>query len=127
MIDLTNNKTQAQRDVEQVNETLRPVIYNLIAAIRALNNSRQFFWALPAARLNSMFAEIGAEKLQAIFDNHKASAELLNELALRCGTDERAEVGAMRELELVNGFVQVVADPEPISEAPSPQPEPADE
>ena len=124
MIDLTN-KSQAQKDVEQVNSTLYPVIQNIIAAIRALNNSRQFFWSLPDDRLNAMFAEIGTEKLQAVFENHKASAELLNELALRCGVDVVAEIGAMRKLQIVDGLVQVVPVPEPqIEPEPEPQPEP---
>jgi hypothetical protein len=116
MIDLTN-KSQAQKDVEQVNSTLHPVIYNIIAAVHALNKSRQFFWSLPDDRLNAMFAEIGTEKLQAVFENHKASAELLNELALRCGVDVVAEIGAMRKLQIVNGLVQIEPEPEP-------QPEP---
>ena len=122
MIDLTN-KSQAQKDVEAVNETLRPVLYNIIAAIRALNNSRQFFWSLPDERLNAMFAEIGTEKLQAVFENHKASAELLNEIALRCGLQERAEIGAMLELQIVDGLVQIKPAPEPQPE-PEPEPEP---
>jgi hypothetical protein len=124
MIDLTN-KSQAQKDVESINETLRPVIYNIIAAVHALNKSRQFFWSLPDDRLNAMFAEIGTEKLQAVFENHKASAELLNELALRCGVDVVAEIGAMRKLQIVDGLVQVVPEPEPqIEPEPEPQPEP---
>jgi len=124
MIDLTN-KSQAQKDVEKVNSTLYPVIQNIIAAIRALNNSRQFFWSLPDDRLNGMFAEIGTEKLQAVFENHKASAELLNELALRCGVDVVAEIGAMRKLKIVDGLVQVEPEPEPqIKAEPEPQPEP---
>jgi hypothetical protein len=126
MIDLTN-KSQAQKDVEEVNSTLRPVIYNIIAAVHALNKSRQFFWSLSDDRLNAMFAEIGTEKLQAVFENHKASAELLNELALRCGVDVVAEIGAMRKLLIVDGLVQVVPEPEPepqIKAEPEPQPEP---
>ena len=126
MIDLTN-KSQAQKDVEEVNSTLRPVIFNIIAAIHALNRSRQFFWSLSDDRLNAMFAEIGTEKLQAVFENHKASAELLNELALRCGADVVAEIGAMRKLLIVNGLVQVEPEPEPkpqIKTEPEPQPEP---
>lgn len=72
-----------------------------------------------------MFAEIGTEKLQAVFENHKASAELLNELALRCGVDVVAEIGAMRKLKIVDGLVQVEPDPEPqIKAEPEPQPEP---
>jgi hypothetical protein len=124
MIDLTN-KSQTQKDVEKVNSTVRPVIYNIIAAVHALNKSRQFFWSLPDDRLNAMFAEIGTEKLNDIFENHRASAELLNELALRCGVDVVAEIGAMRKLQIVNGLVQVVPVPEPqIEPEPEPQPEP---
>jgi hypothetical protein len=128
MIDLTN-KSQAQKDVEEVNSTLRPVIYNIIAAVHALNKSRQFFWSLPDDRLNAMFAEIGMEKLQAVFENHRASAELLNELALRCGVDVVAEIGAMRKLQIVNGLVQVEPEPEPepepqIKAEPEPEPQP---
>jgi hypothetical protein len=127
MIDLTN-KSQAQKDVEEVNSTLRPVIYNIIAAIHALNKSRQFFWSLSDDRLNAMFAEIGTEKLNDIFENHKASAELLNELALRCGVDVVAEIGAMRKLQIVDGLVQVEPEPEPepepqIKAEPEPEPE----
>jgi len=124
MIDLTN-KSQAQKDVEKVNSTLYPVIQNIIAAIRALNNSRQFFWSLPEDRLNGMFAEIGTEKLNDIFEDHKASAQFLNELALRCGIESRAEIGAMRKLQIVDGLVQVVPVPEPqIEPEPEPQPKP---
>jgi hypothetical protein len=122
MIDLTN-KSQAQKDVEKVNSTLYPVIQNIIAAIRALNNSRQFFWSLPDDRLNAMFAEIGTEELQAVFENHKASAELLNELARRCGVDVVAEIGAMRKLQIVDGLVQVEPEPQIVIE-PEPSPEP---
>jgi hypothetical protein len=128
MIELTN-KSQAQKDVEKVNSTVRPVIYNIIAAVHALNKSRKFFWSLPEDRLNAMFAEIGTEKLQAVFENHKASAELLNELALRCGIEFRAEIGAMREIQVVDGLVQIKPEPEPepqpqIKAEPEPQPEP---
>ncbi len=124
MIDLTN-KSQAQKDVESINETLRPFNYNIIAAVHALNKSRQFFWSLPDDRLNAMFAEIGTEKLQAVFENHKASAELLNELALRCGVDVVAEIGAMRKLLIVDGLVQVEPEPEPqIKAEPEPEPQP---
>jgi len=124
MIDLTN-KSQAQKDVESINETVRPVIYNIIAAIHALNKSREFFWSLPDDRLNAMFAEIGTEKLQAVFENHKASAELINELALRCGVDVVAEIGAMRKLKIVDGLVQVEPEPQiAIEPEPEPSPEP---
>ena len=124
MIDLTN-KSQAQKDVEKVNSTQYPVIQNIIAAVHALNRSREIFWSLSDDRLNAMFAEIGTEKLQAVFENHKASAELLNELALRCGVDVVAEIGAMREIQIVDGLVQVVPVPEPqIEPEPEPQPEP---
>ena len=126
MIDLTN-KSQAQKDVESINETVRPVIYNIIAAIHALNRSREFFWSLPDDRLNAIFAEIGTEKLNDIFEKHKASAELLNELALRCGIESRAEIGAMREIQVVDGLVQIKPAPEPepqIEPEPEPQPEP---
>jgi hypothetical protein len=127
MIDLTN-KSQAQKDVEEINSTLYPIIQNIIAAIRALNNSRQFFWSLSDDRLNAMFAEIGTEKLQAVFENHKASAELLNELSLRCGADVVAEIGAMRKLKIVDGLVQVEPEPEPqIKAEPEPEPQPQPE
>jgi hypothetical protein len=111
--------------VEEVNSTVYPVVSNIIAAVHALNKSRQFFWSLSDDRLNAMFAEIGTEKLQAVFENHKASAELLNELALRCGADVVAEIGAMRKLQIVNGLVQVEPEPEPqIKAEPEPEPEP---
>jgi len=74
-----------------------------------------------------MFAEIGTEKLQAVFENHKASAELLNELARRCGEDVVAEIGAMRKLKIVNGLFQVEQEPKPepqIKAEPEPEPEP---
>jgi hypothetical protein len=71
-----------------------------------------------------MFAEIGTEKLQAVFENHRASAQLLNELALRCGADVVAEIGAMREIQVVDGLVQIKPAPEPeLSPEPSPEPE----
>jgi hypothetical protein len=103
---------------------VRPVIYNIIAAVHALNKSRQFFWSLSDDRLNAMFAEIGTEKLNDIFEIHKASAQFLNELALRCGIESRAEIGAMRKLKIVDGLVQIVPVPEPqIELEPEPQPE----
>ena len=117
MIDLTN-KSQAQKDVEAVNETLRPVIANITAAIHALNNSRDWFWLLPDDRLDAMLIEIGTDNLQAVFANHKASAELLNILAERCGIETRAVIGAMREIELIEGNFQLVKP------APAPQQEP---
>jgi len=124
MIELTE-KTQAQRDIDTVNAALRPVIANIVSGIEHLNNSRSVFWSFTDDRLNAMFAEIGTEKLQAVFENHKASAELLNELALRCGVDVVAEIGAMRKLQIVDGLVQVVPEPEPqIEPEPEPQPEP---
>jgi len=124
MIELTE-KTQAQQDIDTVNAALRPVIANIVSGIEHLNNSRSVFWSFTDDRLNAMFAEIGTEKLQAVFENHKASAELLNELALRCGVDVVAEIGAMRKLQIVDGLVQVVPEPEPqIEPEPEPQPEP---
>jgi len=122
MIDLIN-KSQAQKDVEQVNSTLYPVIQNIIAAIHALNRSREFFWSLSDDRLNGIFAEIGTEKLNDIFEKHKASAELLNELSCLCRADVVAEIGAMRKLKIVDGLVQVEPEPQ-IKAEPEPQPEP---
>ena len=125
MIDLTN-KSQAQKDVQAVNETLRPVIANILGAIHALNNSRAVFWSFPDDRLDAMLIEIGAEKLQTVFENHAASAALLNDLAERCGIEARAETGAMRNIELIEGNFQLVKpEPEPALEPePAPEPEP---
>lgn len=108
MIDLTN-KSQAQKDVEEVNSTLRPVIANITAAIRALNNSRAVFWSFSDDRLNAMFAEIGAEKLQDVFKNHEASALLLNQLAEMCYIDDHVSIGALRDTQMVDGALCVVA------------------
>lgn len=124
MIDLTQ-KTQAQKDVDSVNSALSPVIEHVACAIRALNNSRAVFWSFPDDRLDAMLAEIGAEKLQTVFENHAASSALLNDLAERCGIEARAETGAMREIELIKGNFQLVKpspEPEP---APEPEPEPS--
>ena len=115
MIDLTE-KTQAQKDVDTVNFALLPVIEHVACAIRALNNLRAVFWAFPDDRLNDMLIEIGAEKLQAVFANHAASAALLNDLAERCAIETRAETGAMRNIELIEGNFQLVK--------PEPEPEP---
>jgi hypothetical protein len=128
MIELTK-KTQAQQDIDTVNATLRPVIANIVSGIEHLNNSRSVFWSFSDDRLNAMFAKIGTEKLNDIFENHKASAELINELARRCGVDVVAEIGAMRKLKIVDGLVQVEPEPEPQIKAelepePEPQPEP---
>ena len=112
MIELTE-KTQAQKDVDTVNAALRPVIANIVSGIEHLNNSRSVFWSFSDDRLNAMFAEIGAVKLQAVFENHAASAALLNDLAERCGIEARAAIGAMRKLQIVNGLVQVEPEPEP--------------
>lgn len=117
MIDLTT-KSQAQKDVDTVNASLLSVIANIEGAIHALNNSRNAFWLLPDNRLDAMLIEIGADKLQSVFANHKHSAELLNILAERCGIEARAVIGAMREIELIeNNFQLVKSEPEP-------QPEP---
>ena len=116
MIDLTQ-KTQAQKDVDAVNSALSPVIEHVACAIRALNNTRTVFWSFADARLNDMLIEIGAEKLQAVFENHAASAALFNDLAERCGIEARAETGAMREIELIEGNFQLVK--------PEPEPEPS--
>jgi hypothetical protein len=127
MIELTE-KTQAQQDIDTVNAALRPVIANIVSGIEHLNNSRSVFWSFSNDRLNAMFAEIGTEKLNDIFENHKASAELLNELALRCGIESRAEIGGMRKLQIVDGLVQVEPEPDPqIKAEPEPEPEPQPE
>ena len=119
MIDLTT-KTQAQKDVESVNASLLSVIANIEGAIYALNNSRNAFWLLPEDRLDAMLIEIGSDKLQTVFANHKASAELLNILAERCGIEARAVIGAMRKIELIRGNLQLVKS----APKPEPQPEP---
>ena len=106
MIDLTE-KTQAQKDVDAVNSALLPVIEHVACAIRALNNSRAVFWSFPDDRLNDMLIEIGAEKLQTVFENHTASAGLLNDLAERCGIEARAETGAMRNIEVIESNFQL--------------------
>jgi len=112
MIELTE-KTQAQQDIDTVNAALRPVIANIVSAIEHLNNSRSVFWSFTDDRLNAMFAEIGAVKLQAVFANHAASAALLNDLAERCGIDARAAIGTMRDVVFANGVFTVVPIPEP--------------
>ena len=114
--------TQAQADAAQVNSALSPVIDHIEAANRALNNSRVVFWSFSDERLNAMFAEIGAEKLQALFENHYDSAGLLNDLAERCGIEARAEVGALREIEIVEGVVRVIPLPI-VTNIPVPIPE----
>ena len=126
MIDLTE-KTQAQKDVDTVNSALLPVIEHIACAIRALNNSRAVFWSFPDDRLNAMLIEISTEKLQTVFQNHAASAALLNDLAERCGIDARAETGTLRNIELIEGNLQlcqpmVVVDlnPDPVIEPPLP-------
>ena len=106
MIDLTT-KTQAQKDVDTVNSALLPVIEHVACAIRALNNSRAVFWSFPDDRLNDILIEIGTAKLQTVFANHAASAALLNDLAERCGIDARAETGALRNIELIEGNFQL--------------------
>lgn len=116
MIDLTE-KTQAQKDVDSVNSALSPFIEHVACAIRALNISRAVFWSFPDDRLNDMLIKIGAEKLQTVFADHAASAALLNDLAERCGIEARAETGAMREIELIEGNFQLVK--------PEPEPEPS--
>ena len=113
MIDLTE-KTQAQKDVDAVNSALLPVIEHVACAIRALNNSRAVFWSFPDDRLDAMLIEIGAAKLQTVFANHAASAALLNDLAERCGIEARAETGALRNIELIEGNFQLAElEPEP--------------
>ena len=106
MIDLTT-KTQAQKDVDTVNSALLPVIEHVACAIRALNNSRAVFWSFPDDRLNDILIEIGTANLQTVFANHAASAALLNDLAERCGIDARAETGALRNIELIEGNFQL--------------------
>ena len=113
-------KTQAQKDVDEINESVRPMIYNVIAAIAALNDSRKNFWSFSTERLNAMFSEIGPEKLQGLFANHLSSAELLNQLAIKCGIESRAEIGAMRELEIIDGNIRVVEPEPPVPEPPVP-------
>lgn len=115
MINLTE-KTQAQKDVDTVNSALIPVTEHIACAIRALNNSRAVFWFFPDDRLNAMLIEIGEEKLQTVFENHATSAALLNDLAERCGIEARAETGAMRNIEIIEGNFQLVK--------PAPAPEP---
>ena len=115
MIDLTE-KTQAQKDVDSVNFALLPVIEHVACAIRSLNNLRAVFWSFPDDRLNDMLIEIGTAKLQTVFKNHAASAALLNDLAERCAIETRAETGAMRNIELIEGNFQLVK--------PEPEPEP---
>ena len=115
MINLTE-KTQAQKDVDTVNSALIPVIEHVACAIRALNNSRAVFWSFPDDQLNAMLIEIGEEKLQTVFENHAASAALLNDLAERCGIDARAETGTLRNIEIIEGNFQLVkpsSEPEP--------------
>jgi hypothetical protein len=115
MIELTE-KTQAQKDIDTINSALRPVTENIVAAIEHLNNSRAVFWSFSDDRLNAMFAEIGAAKLQSTFENHAASAALLNDLAERCGIDARAAIGTMRDVVFANGVFTVVPIPEPEQE-----------
>jgi len=119
MIELTE-KTQAQKDIDTINAALRPVIANVASAIEHLNNSRSVFWSFPDNQLNDILAEIGAVKLQAVFENHAASAALLNDLAERCGIDARAAIGTMRDVVFANGVFTVASIPEP---EPEPQPE----
>jgi len=111
MIELSE-KTEAQKDVDTVNAALRPVIANIVAAIEHLNNSRAVFWSFTDERLNAMFAEVGAAKLQSTFENHAASAALLNDLATRCGIDARAAIGTMRDIAFADGVFTVVPIPE---------------
>jgi hypothetical protein len=78
---MITNKTQTQKDIDQIEKLADNTIRALKTAVSSLNNSFDYFWNLPEERLiNVLNSLIESGILQSIFDKHAETAQSINSI-----------------------------------------------
>jgi hypothetical protein len=78
---MITNKTQTQKDIDQIEKLADNTIRALKAAVSSLNNSFDYFWNLPEERLvNVLNSLIESEALQSVFNRPAETAQHFNSI-----------------------------------------------
>lgn len=78
---MITNKTQLEKDIDQIEKFADNTIRALKAAVISLNNSFDFFWGLPNDRLESVINKLSSNGiLEDIFDKHFKTATVFNNI-----------------------------------------------
>jgi hypothetical protein len=78
---MITNKTQTQKDIDQIEKLADNTIRALKAAVSSLNNSFDYFWSLPNDRLESVINELLVKGVfEDIFEKHFKTATAFNNI-----------------------------------------------
>jgi hypothetical protein len=78
---MITNKTQTQKDIDQIEKLADNTIRALKAAVSSLNNSFDYFWSLPNDRLESVINELLVKVVfEDIFEKHFKTATAFNNI-----------------------------------------------
>lgn len=115
------NKTQAQLDIESLENKVAKTLLSLKVAATQLNHAYNSVWSLSDDRLQALLqALVDANKFDEIFTLHAQSAASINALLVAAGEKAIAKEGAGREYTIIDGIVAIVPIPNTVS---SPIPE----
>jgi predicted regulator of amino acid metabolism with ACT domain len=113
---MITNKTQTERDIDQIEKLADNTIRAINSAIYSLNNAHQVFWGLPDDRLNAVLQKLYDDnQLIPLFANHEYGAKSLNEIKRRLNSEGVTAIAtAGREFEIVDGVVALIAKEQPV-------------
>ena len=126
MIKITPDQTTLQANLSKIDAPIQRIEKRIAACINDLNESFRTFWNLPDEQINEILKYHGIEETRAIFGAHNDNGAAFNKLLEDRGiASPRAILTAPRELEVVDGHLQVVPLPQPEAVAePEMEPEP---
>lgn len=110
------NKTQAQLDIQSLENKVAKAVLSLKSAAMQLNYAYNSVWSLPDDRLQALLqALVDANKFDEIFTLHAQSAASINALLVAAGEKAVAKEGAGREYTITGGMVTIIPiiDPAP--------------
>jgi hypothetical protein len=114
MIKLTPDQTTLQANLSKIDAPIQRIEKRIAACINDLNESFRAFWNLPDEQINEILEYYGVEATQAIFGVHNVNGAAFNKLLEDRGiSTPRVILTAPRELQIVDGNLQVVPLPEP--------------
>jgi hypothetical protein len=114
MIKIIPDPTTLDANLVRINKPIDRIAKRTIANIHDLNESFQAFWNLPDDQINEILNHHGIEATQAIFGVHNVNGAAFNKLLEDRGiSTPRVILTAPRELQIVDGNLQVVPLPEP--------------
>lgn len=113
-IKLTPDQTTLQANLSKIDAPIQRIQKRIVACVNDLNESFRAFWNLPDEQINEILEYHGVEATQAIFGAHNFNGAAFNKLLEDRGiSTPRVILTPPRELEVVDGNLQVVPLPEP--------------